>query len=361
MKKILIAGSMLAALSTSALAEHFYIRVDGGASFRDKMHSTTDTNQVFNYLNQKASSKTLGQFGLGFGGYLADNVRADLNFTYFLNANYTTSAITLENINTLTTGLGSDAVRALKTLGFGPELSKDAALKPFLNVDSIINTATIVAAAQGTAALPGAATDLDKLKLEAILASGQTQIAGLKLGDIQVKSFSIMPRLYYDFWNFGAGNMFFGVGLGYANASASADLTATVNTNPVFAFTPAVAAKAAVAAVAADPAANPPVVAVAAVAAVPAVDAFYKVTKAATPGITLPAVTVSTKTTNNFAWSAHLGFDYKIESMEGVKLNAEYYYSDMGKLGQWTSSNLTADSNLHLRSHNLTLGLRFDM
>jgi len=98
MKKILIAGSMLAALSTSALAEHFYIRVDGGASFREKMYSKTE-NDLFT-SNDVNVSKTLGQLGLGFGGYIADNVRAELNFTYFFNANIAFQPILFQLIKT---------------------------------------------------------------------------------------------------------------------------------------------------------------------------------------------------------------------------------------------------------------------
>jgi len=349
MKKILIAGSMLAALSTSALAEHFYIRVDGGASFREKMYSKTE-NDLFT-SNDVNVSKTLGQLGLGFGGYIADNVRAELNFTYFFNANYSFSTNFIPtNKNVL------DLIHKSTKKTFGPAApTTPDTLAPLLVAGAKIVDPVVIAAVKGDPIVPllAGATDLQKSLLEVIKSSGQNQLAALKMDDLTVKSFSIMPRLYYDFWNFGAGNMFFGIGLGYANASASLPFTPTLNVNPVVDFTPAVAA------VAADAAANPPVV------AVPAADAFYTVTTPAKVALVAPEATLKTKTANNFAWSAHLGFDYKLESMEGVKLNVEYYYSDMGKLGKWTLDStdaaLDVDSNLYLRSHNVTVGLRFDM
>jgi len=347
MKKILIAGSILAALSTSALAENFYIRVDGGASFREKMYSKTETD--FFMTNDVNVSKTLGQLGLGFGGYIADNVRADLNFTYFFNANYS-----FPNDVKLTT---KDALLLAKLTKstFGPAApTTPNTLAPLLVAGAKIDDPVVIAAVKANPIVPlNPGTDLQKSLVAVINTSGQSQLAALKMDDLTVKSFSIMPRLYYDFWNFGAGNMFFGIGLGYANASASIPFTPTLNVNPVVDFTPAKAA------VVADPNAVPPI------AAVAAVPAFYTVTTPAKVDFVAPEATLKTKTANNFAWSAHLGFDYKLESMEGVKLNVEYYYSDMGKLGKWTLENtdaaLDVDSNLYLRSHNVTVGLRFDM
>jgi opacity protein-like surface antigen len=351
MKKILIAGSMLAALSTSALAEHFYIRVDGGASFREKMYSKTE-NDLFT-SNDLNVSKTLGQLGLGFGGYIADNVRAELNFTYFFNANYsfpTNFIPTNQNVLNL--------IYKATNKTFGPAApTTPEALAPLLVAGAKIDDPVVIAALKANPIVPlNPGTDLQKSLVAVINSSGQSQLKALKIEDLTVKSFSIMPRLYYDFWNFGAGNMFFGIGLGYANASASIPFTPTLNVNPVVDFTPAKAL------VVADPNAVPPV------AAAAAVPAFYTVT---TPAATFvaPEATLKTKTANNFAWSAHLGFDYKLESMEGVKLNVEYYYSDMGKLGKLTldstrtDSNLESnlESNLYLRSHNVTVGLRFDM
>jgi len=350
MKKILIAGSMLAALSTSALAEHFYIRVDGGASFREKMYSKTN-NELFT-SNDFNTSKTLGQLGLGFGGYIADNVRADLNFTYFFNANYSFPR-DIKIVNQTTKDFLAKASKVIFGL---PTPTTPAELAPFLVKDAIINNPVVIAAVKSNSIAPDA-SDLQKALFQVIKTSGQTQLAALKLDDLTVKSFAIMPRLYYDFWNFGAGNMFFGVGLGYANASASVPFTPTFDVNPIVTFTPEVPA------VVANPNANPAILAAA------AVPAFYTVAAAGKAGFVAPEVTIKTKAANNFAWSAHLGFDYKLESMEGVKLNVEYYYSDMGKLGKWTldatntdsslESNL--DSDLYLRSHNLTVGLRFDM
>jgi len=359
MKKILIAGSMLAALSTSALAEHFYIRVDGGASFREKLYSKTGNDS---YTSDANESKTLGQLGLGFGGYIADNVRADLNFTYFFNANYS-----FPKDAELTTANELLVAKVTKAT-FGPAApTTPDTLAPLLVAGAKIVDPVVIAAVKGDPIVPllAGATDLQKSLVAVINSSGQSQLKALKIEDLTVKSFSIMPRLYYDFWNFGAGNMFFGIGLGYANASASIPFTPVLNVNPVVTYTPAVEAVAAVAAVAANPNANPPVVAVPAVAAVAAADAFYTVTTPAKVAFVAPQATLKTKTANNFAWSAHLGFDYKLESMEGVKLNVEYYYSDMGKLGKWTLDStdaaLDVDSNLYLRSHNVTVGLRFDM
>jgi len=355
MKKILIAGSVLAALSTSALAENFYIRVDGGASFREKMYSKTETD--FFMTNDLNVSKTLGQLGLGFGGYIADNVRADLNFTYFFNANY---SFPTNYIPTNKNALNFIAAAAKKTRG-EPNPKTPETLAPFLVVGGTkITDPVVIAAAKAIPpSIASGATELQKSLFAVITTSGQSQLAALKIDDLSVKSFSIMPRLYYDFWNFGAGNMFFGVGLGYANASASIPFTPTFNVNPVVTYTPAVEA---VAGVAANPNANPPV---AGVAAVEGADAFYAVSVPAKVDFVDSEATIKTKTANNFAWSAHLGFDYKLESMEGVKLNVEYYYSDMGKLGKWTLDNTdlesNIDSNLYLRSHNITVGLRFDM
>jgi len=303
MKKLLITGALLSALSTSALAEvgNVYFRLDGGMSL---LSNPADSN----YFSQKFENRNTPFINLGIGWSLMENLRADLNFSYQLNDDFTANKLIAAQLSAapFTTLLADSTNYAVLA----------------------VPTATLASVAAAGTQLVGtkasAATDLI------------VELASVSAVTVQdtLKMFSIIPRIYYDLFDYGNGKFFVGAGLGYANLQYQTNITTSYTAFPE-----------------------------AEVKAQYSNTQNIGDTKVLTANPADASVTLSSPTKANFAWSLHAGMDYKIPSWEGVSLNLEYSYTSYGQVKQLTVSKVNVDlaNPIKVNMSNLSLGLRIEM
>jgi opacity protein-like surface antigen len=278
MKKMII-GALVATLAFNSFAEgeSSYVRLDAGISFRNKPE---EEFKMGDFKSAETEAKNLGSYNLGLGWYFTEKFRADMNFTYNTDAGYKATNINCKKARD----------------GDQDELQKLRVLGEFLDKYDNVN-------------YPDGA---NINKLNTVLFGGRGA-QSLDISELRIKSFSVVPRLYWNIFDYGSGKLFVGAGVGYANLKAKqefvADRDKTVKES---------------------------------------IQKNFKYIH-------------QTKTSNNLAWSLHAGVDYAVSAIQGVKVNLEYFYSDLGDLSVWYIDNNEIGKKIKIRSHNLTAGLRFDM
>jgi hypothetical protein len=324
MRKILIAGALLSAFSTSALAEVgvVYFKIDAGASMLTNPHS------LGNYFTQKFDGLNTPFVNIGLGWTVMDNIRTDVNFSYHFNNKFTANALS-----------ATSTADGYLTPSLFATIMSDAVNYSALAIAT--GTVTLATDNAGAYSIPVAANGVG------ILGGGVHGAAGLKaLGDkvdlatvtgvsVQdtLKTFSVMPRVYFDLFDYGGSKFFVGAALGYANVQYQSDVTVSYTA----ATQAALAAK---------------------VSTHNYIDA-----KVLTANPANQIVTLSSPTAANFAWGLHAGMDYKIPSWEGVKLNLEYSYTNYGQVKKLTVSkaDVVLTNPINVNMNNLSLGLRVEM
>jgi len=325
MKKILIAGALLSAISTSALAEvgMVYFRVDAGATMVNNLNSDG------NYFAQKFDARNTPFINLGLGWNVMDNVRTDVNFSYQFNNKFTANALTATQYGAAPasmiladTGNYSQLTGLSATVMAATEVPGEAQGDP--------STYIMPTAANGVGFLGTAAhaTALLALGSKVNLAS----VSGVSVQDT-LKTWSVMPRVYFDLFDYGGGKFFVGAALGYANVEYQSDLTVSYKANTKAEMEIQVS--------------HHNYVNANALAAKPADQ----------------TVSLKSPTVGNFAFGLHAGMDYKIPSWEGVKLNLEYSYTNYGQIKKLTVSaaDVVLANPLTISMNNLSLGLRIEM
>jgi len=323
MKKILIAGALLSAISTSALAEvgMVYFRIDAGASM------INDLNSDGNYFAQKFDSRNTPFINLGLGWSVMDNVRTDVNFSYQFNNKFSASALLPAQYTT-----GTLAEKILSDVTNYPALAVPTGTVTAATAPAQGATAyTIPAAANGVGFLGTTADGTNGL----VALGAKVNLASVSTVSVQdtLKTWSVMPRVYFDLFDYGGGKFFVGAALGYANVQYQSDVTVSYKAKTQ-----------------ADMAAT--------------VSKNHYVDRnalAANPADQI--VSLKSPTAGNFAWGLHFGMDYKIPSWEGVKLNLEYSYTNYGQIKKLAVSAADAvlPNSLTISMNNLSLGLRIEM
>jgi opacity protein-like surface antigen len=322
MKKILVVSVLLSAFSTSAFAEVgiFYFKIDAGTSLLN------DLNSDGNYFAQKFDNRNTPFINLGVGWTVMDNLRADFNFSYQLHNTFTANALTSAQYSEApaltilndTTNYSALAAPTGVVIAGSPML---------INMTEVAITipADVTGFIVGTATR---ATETAGLNSKVNLAT----VTGASVQDT-LKIFSVMPRVYFDLFDYGGGKFFVGGALGYANVQYQSNLTVSYTA----------AAEAEMAAT---------------------VSHHNYINQAAlTSNPEDQTATLSSPTSANFAFGLHAGMDYKIPSWEGVKLNLEYSYTSYGQVKKLTvgTADVVLMHPLTISMNNLSLGLRIEM
>jgi len=356
MKKILLSSALLAALSTSAFAEsgNAYFRLDGGYSFVSSP-ATSD------FFENKLSTANMPFINLGLGYYASESVRVDLNFTYHFNYN--------TDVNTILPGAFSGPLReivdnAVDFPNFIPRGTLNIPAQALVVAVAADVRATRPGMVAGDALIADAADVAAAARIGRIIQVGdelypaiaaskrEVDLVDIKKIDVQstFKMFSVMPRVYFDLWDYGNGKLFAGVGLGYANLQNQVTLTARL--------APITAAR--IAELQAPELNRAPLDRLGPDATEVAHPVLATAVAANYPD---SGLTFTSPAKGNFAFSLHAGMDYKIPSMEGVKLNFEASYANYGQVKTITIVNrdVTLPNPLKFNMVNVSLGLRIEM
>jgi len=323
MKKILIAGALLSAISTTALAEvgMVYFRIDAGASM------LTNPASDGNYFAQKFEGRNTPFINLGLGWTVMDNVRTDVNFSYLFNDKFTANALKAAEyapaapLTTPASDILADATH-YPALALPTGTVTDGAVPA--NAAGFVGTSATVAGVAGAAPTSAATAGLGyKFKL--------SNVSGVSVQDT-IKAFSVMPRVYFDLFDYGGGKFFVGAALGYANVQYQSDVTVSYTE-----------------------------VAQGTIAGQVNNGDHVNANAIAKPAD--QTVTLKSPTSGNFAFGLHAGMDYKIPSWEGVKLNLEYSYTNYGQVKKLTvgGTDVVLKNPINVNMNNLSLGLRIEM
>jgi len=274
------------------------------------------------FFAQKFDSRNTPFINLGLGWSVMDNVRTDVNFSYQFNNKFSASALTATQFGAVPASTILADTTNYTQLVIPTGTVTNGAVPA--NAAGFVGTSSTAAGADGAAPTSTASAGIGyNFKL--------SNVSGVSVQDT-LKTWSVMPRVYFDLFDYGGGKFFVGAALGYANVQYQSDIT--VNYAGVAQTT---------------------------IAAQVHNSDYVNANAIAKPAD--QTVSLKSPTAGNFAFGLHFGMDYKIPSWEGVKLNLEYSYTNYGQIKKLavSAADVVLPNSLTISMNNLSLGLRIEM